>query len=58
MKRVVNRATTFDEAEAWDIKQQTEMTPQERIRAARAIKDRVYPPPRPDVREGHRKYRK
>ena len=55
MKRVANKATSFKEAEAWDIKQQIEMTPQERMRAARALKDRAYPPPQPDVREWHRK---
>lgn len=55
MKRVANKAKSFREAEAWDIKQQIEMTPQERMRAARALKDRAYPPPQPDVREWHRK---
>ncbi len=55
MKRVVNKAASFEEAESWDIKQQIEMTPQERMRAARAIKDRLFPPPQPDVREWHRK---
>jgi hypothetical protein len=55
MKRIVNIAKGFKEAEAWDIKQQIEMTPDERLRASRILRDRVYGKNCMDVREWHRK---
>jgi hypothetical protein len=55
MERVVNRAQSFAEAAAWDIRQQVSMLPQERIRAARELRARVYRDPPKDVRECHRK---
>ena len=42
MKRVANIAKNFKEAEEWDIKQQVNMTPQERMEAARILRERFY----------------
>lgn len=42
MERVVNKAKNFREAEQWDILQQIAMTPEERQRAARELRVRVY----------------
>ena len=42
MKRVVNIAKTFKQAEEWDIEQQINMTPQERMEAARILRERVF----------------
>ena len=55
MERVVHIAQSHEEAREWDIRQQVAMTPQERIRAARELQRRVYPPPNKDVRECHRR---
>ena len=53
MERVVNKASSHDEAHAWDVQQQVSMTPEERLRAARMLKDRAYPHDSKDVRECH-----
>ena len=55
MERVVNKARSHEEAADWDIRQQVSMTPQERIRASRELRKRVYREPNPDVRECHKK---
>lgn len=57
MKRIVNIASNHEEARQWDIKQATSMTPKERQRVARILKERVYGKDNPDVREWHRKKR-
>jgi len=54
MERVVHRASNHAEARAWDIEQHVSMTPEERLRAARVLKDRAYPRDSKDVRECHR----
>ncbi len=54
MERVVHKASNHEEARRWDIEQHTSMTPAERMRAARALKDRAYPPDAKDVRACHR----
>jgi hypothetical protein len=54
MKRIVHKSTSHEEATGWDVEQQVSMTPQERLAAARTLKDRVYPPDARDVRAGHR----
>lgn len=54
MERIVHKARNFEEAEKWDIQQHISMTPQERMRAAREIRDRMFPGKQPDVREWHR----
>ena len=51
MERVVHKASNHDEARAWDVEQHVGMTPEERLRAARVLKDRAYPQDSKDVRE-------
>ncbi len=55
MKRIVNIAKGFEEAEEWDIKQQVNMTPDERFAVARELQKMVYGNNTPDVREWHRR---
>lgn len=55
MERVVHKSRSFEEAADWDVQQQVEMSPQERMRVARALKRRAYPADSKDVRECHRK---
>lgn len=54
MERVVNISKTFADADAWDIRQHRSMSPQERMLAARALKDKLYGKDAKDVRECHR----
>jgi hypothetical protein len=42
MERVVNKAESFVEADAWDRKQQHGMSPQERVRVSRVLQKRVF----------------
>jgi len=51
MERIVNRANSFAAAQDWDIEQQIRMTPDERMKAARELKLRVYGLDQPDIRE-------
>lgn len=51
MKRIVNISKNSKEAANWDIEQQVSMTPEERQEAARVLKERVYGPNVPDVKE-------
>ena len=55
MERIVHKSRSFEEADRHDIQQQVQMTPQERMRAARALKERAYPADAEDVRECHRR---
>jgi len=55
MERVVHKSRNPREAEAWEIVQYRRMTPAQRVNAGRLLKERAYPPPRPDVREWHRR---
>jgi hypothetical protein len=57
VERVVHKARGFEEAEAWDVSQHRAMSPNERMRAAKEIRDRVFPGPNPDIREWHRRKR-
>jgi len=50
---VVRKASNHEQARAWDIEQHVNMTPVERLRAARVLKDRAYPRDSKDVRECH-----
>lgn len=43
MERVANKARGFAQADEWDVRQNLAMTSQERQRAARQIKERMYP---------------
>ena len=54
MERVANKARSFAEADEWEIHQHLSMTPQERMRAAKLIKERLFPGKNPDIREWHR----
>jgi hypothetical protein len=47
---VVHIAKGFKEAEEWDIHQQVSMTPEQRLRAARELRDRFYPTDAKDIR--------
>jgi hypothetical protein len=53
MERVVHRALSHEDAARWDVEQHVAMTPDERLRAARVLKDRVYPTDAKDVRACH-----
>ena len=55
MERVVHKSLSFKDAAEWDVRQQLAMTPQERIRAARALRKRAYPGRIVDVRAWHGK---
>ena len=46
MERVVHKAKSFKEADAWDRRQQLRMRPQQRIRVARVLQQRVFGPPK------------
>jgi hypothetical protein len=50
----VHKARSFEEADRWDVEQHVAMTPDERLRAARVLKDRAYPKDAKDVRACHR----
>jgi len=54
MERIVHKAVSHEEAARWDVEQHVAMTPDERLRAARALKDRVFPRDAQDVRAWHR----
>lgn len=50
MERVVHVARSFEEARAWEIEQERQMTPAERQAIARTLRIRVYGENPPDVR--------
>lgn len=58
MKRIVHKTHSFKEAEEWDIKQQINMTPQQRMDAAKKIRERVYGKNSVDIREYHERNKK
>jgi len=51
MKRILHKSRSFKEAEEWDIQQQISMNPQERLQAAKILRERVFGRNTPDVRE-------
>jgi len=51
MKRIVHISRSFEEAEQWDIEQNISMTPEERLEAAKELRERVFGKNQPDVRE-------
>lgn len=53
MERVVHKARSHEDAARWDVEQHVAMTPEERLRAARVLKDRAYPTDAKDVRACH-----
>ena len=52
MERVVFKSNSFEQADKWDVKQHINLTVEERLRIARALKDRIHPKAK-DVRECH-----
>jgi dienelactone hydrolase len=53
LRRVVNVSHGFSQAREWEILQEISMTPAQRQRAAKALKERFYGKNRPDVRAAH-----
>ena len=53
-ERTVHKSHDFEGATEWDVHQHLNMSPQERLRAARTLKERAFPADAPDVRECHR----
>ncbi len=51
--RVVNVALGFRQAREWEIQQEISMTPGQRQRAAKVLKERFYGCDAPDVRASH-----
>ena len=58
MKRIVHKSHSFQEAEKWDIQQQINMTPQQRLESAKELRKRVYGTNLLDVREYHERNKK
>ena len=54
MERIVQKSTSHEDALLWDIQQHVRMSPEERLQAARVLKERAFPPDAKDVREWHR----
>jgi hypothetical protein len=54
MERVVNISKNAKDAQQWDIKQQLNMSVEERQHAARLLKERAYGKYLPDIREAER----
>lgn len=54
MEPIIHKAKNFREAEAWDIEQQIRMTPEERQKIARQLRERYYGENLPDVRDKNR----
>lgn len=55
MERVVNIAKNHEEAERWDINQQISLTPTERQKIAKLLRERVFGKNAKDVKEVHKK---
>ena len=51
MKPIVNKAKNFKEAEDWDIEQHIRMTPEERQKVAKILRDKFYGKNTPDVHD-------
>lgn len=54
IERTVHKSRDFKAATEWDVHQHLSLSPQERLRAARTLKERAFPSDAPDVRECHR----
>lgn len=55
MDRDANKSYSFADAERWNLQQMWAMTPEERLVAAKVLRDRAYGADAPDVRESERK---
>jgi hypothetical protein len=51
MKRIVNKAKNHKEAGKWDLKQQLEMTSDQRLEVAKALRERFFGKDTVDVRK-------
>ncbi len=51
MERVAHKARGFEDARRWEIEQYRAMSPDERRRVAKALRDRFYGAHCPDVRD-------
>lgn len=51
MDRTAHKSHDFKAATEWDIHQHLSLSPQERLRAARTLKERAFSPDAPNVRE-------
>jgi hypothetical protein len=56
LRRVVNVSQGFRQAREWEIFQELSMTPAQRQRAAKTLKERFYGKKAPDVRETNFSY--
>jgi hypothetical protein len=54
MERVAHKSRSFEKAARWDVEQQVSMTPNQRLLAAKVLKERVYGKNVKDVRECRR----
>lgn len=54
IERTVHKSHDFETAMDWDVRQHLSLSPQERLRAARMLKERVFSSDAPDVRECHK----
>lgn len=54
MERTIHKSASHEEALRWDIEQHLRMSPEERMNAARILKERAFPSDAKDVREWHR----
>jgi hypothetical protein len=55
MEKKVHISRSHKEAEEYDIKQHIEMTPDERLAAAKKLKEKVYGKNPPDIRAAYKK---
>jgi exonuclease III len=55
MERIVHKSKSFKDAESWDIQQQISMTPEERQKAAKFLKEKYYGKKVPDIRKFKKK---
>ncbi len=53
MERVVHISRSFEEAEQWDIEQSLALSPDQRLEAARVLRERVFGKDQPDIRAYH-----
>jgi hypothetical protein len=54
MERIAHKSRNFREAAEWDVEQHVSMTPNQRMLAAKVLRERVYGKNAKDVREWHR----
>lgn len=55
LKRIVNIARTRKEADEWDVRQQLSLTPNERQKIAKILKEKYFGKNSKDLKEFHKK---